>query len=45
MTDWTTASLTDTADAIAAGKTTSREVVEACLDRFCRLGGSLHCFV
>jgi aspartyl-tRNA(Asn)/glutamyl-tRNA(Gln) amidotransferase subunit A len=45
MTDWSTASLTDTADAIAAGKTTSREVVEACLDRFGRLGSSLNCFV
>jgi aspartyl-tRNA(Asn)/glutamyl-tRNA(Gln) amidotransferase subunit A len=45
MTDWSTASLTDTADAIASGKTTSRAVVEACLDRFDRLGGALGCFV
>ena len=33
MTDWSRASLTETAGAIAAGRTTSRDVTEACLDR------------
>lgn len=45
MTDWSRASLTDTADAIAAGKTTARDVVEACLDRIASLNGTLNCFV
>jgi aspartyl-tRNA(Asn)/glutamyl-tRNA(Gln) amidotransferase subunit A len=45
MTDWSRASLTETADAIAAGKTTSRDVVEACLDRIGRLNQTLSCFV
>jgi len=45
MTDWSRASLTETADAIAAGRTTSRDVTEACLDRIARLGGTLNCFV
>ncbi|CAN5664547.1 Asp-tRNA(Asn)/Glu-tRNA(Gln) amidotransferase GatCAB subunit A [soil metagenome] len=43
--DWSRASLTETADAIAAGKTTSRDVVEACLDRIGRLNQALNCFV
>jgi len=45
MKDWSTASLTETADAIAAGKTTSRDVLDACLDRFERIGSTLGCFV
>ena len=45
MTDWSRASLTDTADAIACGATTSRDVVEACLDRISRLDPQLHAFV
>jgi len=45
MTDWSRASLTETADAIAAGKSTARDVVEACLDRIGRLDGTLSCFV
>jgi aspartyl-tRNA(Asn)/glutamyl-tRNA(Gln) amidotransferase subunit A len=45
MKDWSKESLTDTADAIARGKTTSREVVDACLDRFERIGKTLGCFV
>ena len=45
MIDWSIASLTDTADAIASGKTTSRAVVDACLERFDRIGGTLGCFV
>ena len=45
MTDWSRASLTETADAIAAGKTTARDVVEACLDRISRLDGTLNSFV
>ena len=43
--DWSRASLTETADAIAAGQTTARDVVEACLDRIGRLNGTLNCFV
>ena len=45
MTDWSRASLTETAGAIAAGTTTARDVTEACLDRIARLGGTLNCFV
>jgi aspartyl-tRNA(Asn)/glutamyl-tRNA(Gln) amidotransferase subunit A len=45
MTDWSRASLAETADAIAAGRTTSRDVTEACLDRITRLGDTLNCFV
>ena len=45
MTDWSRASLTDTADAIASGKTTARAVVEACLDRIGRLNNTLNAFV
>jgi len=45
MTDWSRASLTETADAIAAGRTTARDVVEACLDRIGRIDGTLNCFV
>jgi aspartyl-tRNA(Asn)/glutamyl-tRNA(Gln) amidotransferase subunit A len=45
MTDFSRASLTETAGAIAAGKTTSRDVVEACLDRIAGLNGRLACFV
>src|SRR5258705_2089925 len=45
MTDWSRASLTETAGAIAAGRTTSRDVTEACLDRIARLGNTLNCFV
>src|SRR4051794_1400557 len=43
--DWSRASLTETADAIAAGKATARDVVEACLDRIGRLNSTLNCFV
>ena len=43
--DWSRASLTETANAIAAGQTTVRDVVEACLDRIERLNGTLNCFV
>jgi aspartyl-tRNA(Asn)/glutamyl-tRNA(Gln) amidotransferase subunit A len=43
--DWSRASLTETADAIATGRTTARQVVEACLDRIGRLNGTLNCFV
>ena len=43
--DYTTASLVDTADAIAAGRTRVRDVVEGCLDRYRRIGGTLACFV
>lgn len=45
MTDWATESLVDTAEAIAKGRTTSRAVTEACLDRIGRLGAGLGCFV
>ncbi len=45
MADWSRTSLTDTADAIAAGTTTSRDVLEACLDRFKQIGAMLGCFV
>jgi aspartyl-tRNA(Asn)/glutamyl-tRNA(Gln) amidotransferase subunit A len=45
MTDWSTASLTDTADAIAAGTITARDALEACLDRFGKVGETLGCFV
>ena len=45
MTDWSRESLTATADAIAAGRTTSREVTEASLDRIERLADILNCFV
>jgi aspartyl-tRNA(Asn)/glutamyl-tRNA(Gln) amidotransferase subunit A len=45
MSDWSRTSLTETVDAIAAGKTTARDVVEGCLDRIGRLNGKLNCFV
>src|SRR5882757_9521304 len=45
MNDWSTAPLTDTADAIAAGTIKSRDVLEACLDRFDKVGETLGCFV
>ena len=45
MTDWSRESLTATADAIAAGRTTSRDVTEASLDRIERLAEFLNCFV
>jgi aspartyl-tRNA(Asn)/glutamyl-tRNA(Gln) amidotransferase subunit A len=45
MTDWSAAPLTDTADAIRAGRVRSRAVVEACLARYRALGGKLACFV
>jgi aspartyl-tRNA(Asn)/glutamyl-tRNA(Gln) amidotransferase subunit A len=45
MTDWSRASLTETASAIAQGRTTARAVVEACLDRIARLNGAVNCFV
>lgn len=45
MTDWSRASLTETADAIATGRTTARAVAEACLDRQARLDHALGAFV
>jgi aspartyl-tRNA(Asn)/glutamyl-tRNA(Gln) amidotransferase subunit A len=45
MTDWSRESLAATADAIAAGRTTSRDVTEASLDRIERLADMLNCFV
>src|SRR5689334_3586065 len=45
MTDWSRASLTETARAIAERRTTARDVVEACLDRITRLNGTVNCFV
>ncbi len=45
MTDWATATLVDTADAIAAGQVRSREVMEACLDRASSVADRLACFV
>jgi aspartyl-tRNA(Asn)/glutamyl-tRNA(Gln) amidotransferase subunit A len=45
MKDWSRASLTDTATAIASGATSAREVVEATLDRIERLDPLLHCFI
>ena len=45
MTDWSCASLTETAQAIAEGRTTARDVLEACLDRIKRLDGTVNCFV
>ena len=45
MKDWSRASLTDTAAAIASGATSSRDVVEASLDRIDRLNPLLHCFI
>lgn len=45
MTDWSRASLAGTADAIAAGRTTSRDVTDASLDRIGRLADTLNCFV
>jgi aspartyl-tRNA(Asn)/glutamyl-tRNA(Gln) amidotransferase subunit A len=45
MTDYSRAPLVETAAAIATGRTTSRDVVEACLDRIERLNGTLNSFV
>jgi aspartyl-tRNA(Asn)/glutamyl-tRNA(Gln) amidotransferase subunit A len=45
MTDWSRASLSETVQAIASGMTTSRAVVEACLDRIHRLDKTLSCFI
>ncbi len=45
MTDWSRATLVDTAAAIASGRVRSREVAEACLDRAARIGGQVNCFV
>jgi aspartyl-tRNA(Asn)/glutamyl-tRNA(Gln) amidotransferase subunit A len=45
MVDWSRASLSETADAIAAGRTTSRDVLEGCLDRAAQLDGRLSCFI
>jgi aspartyl-tRNA(Asn)/glutamyl-tRNA(Gln) amidotransferase subunit A len=45
MADWSKASLVETADAIATGKTTSRDVLESCLDRITRLNSRLNCFI
>lgn len=45
MTDWAALSLCETADAIASGKVSSREVTEACLSRTNRLDSALHAFV
>jgi aspartyl-tRNA(Asn)/glutamyl-tRNA(Gln) amidotransferase subunit A len=45
MTDWADTSLCAAADAIAAGKVTSREILESCLDRTRRLNPLLNAFV
>lgn len=45
MTDWAAESLTVAADAVASGRTSSRGLLEACLDRYDRLETSLHAFV
>jgi aspartyl-tRNA(Asn)/glutamyl-tRNA(Gln) amidotransferase subunit A len=45
VTDWASASLTDTAAAIAAGTVRARDVVEAVLERTDRLDPMLHGFV
>jgi aspartyl-tRNA(Asn)/glutamyl-tRNA(Gln) amidotransferase subunit A len=45
MKDWSRASLTDTAAAIASGNTRAREVVEAALERIEQLDPVLHCFI
>jgi len=45
MIDWATASLCEVADAIAAGRVSSREVTEACLDRVEAQEPVLHAFV
>ncbi|MFO1080369.1 MAG: amidase [Reyranellaceae bacterium] len=45
MTDYSRATLVETATAIAAGRTTARAVLEACLDRLDRIGGTLNAFV
>jgi aspartyl-tRNA(Asn)/glutamyl-tRNA(Gln) amidotransferase subunit A len=45
MKDWSRASLTDAAAAIVRGATTSRDVIEATLDRIDRLDPLLHCFI
>lgn len=45
MKDWSRASLTDTAAAIASGATSARNVVEATLDRISRLDPLLRCFI
>lgn len=45
MTDWSRATLVDTASAIASGAVRAREVAEACLDRAARIGNAVNCFV
>lgn len=45
MIDWADTSLCAVADAIAAGKATSREILESCLDRTRRLNPLLNAFV
>lgn len=44
MTDWAKASLTEAADAVAAGLVSARDLVEACIDRYDQLEPSLHAF-
>jgi aspartyl-tRNA(Asn)/glutamyl-tRNA(Gln) amidotransferase subunit A len=43
--DWSKASLTETAEAIASRRTTAREVMEGCLARHRAVGHALACFV
>jgi aspartyl-tRNA(Asn)/glutamyl-tRNA(Gln) amidotransferase subunit A len=45
MTDWSKASLVETAEAIASRRTTAREVMEGCLARYRSIGSTLACFV
>jgi aspartyl-tRNA(Asn)/glutamyl-tRNA(Gln) amidotransferase subunit A len=45
MKDWSRATLTETASAIGRGEVSSRDVVEACLDRIRRLNPRLNPFV
>lgn len=44
MTDWSSLSLTQAADAVANRTVRARDLVEACIDRYDRLEPSLHAF-
>ena len=45
MIDWSRTSLTETAEGIAGGRTSARDVLEACLDRIGALNPRLNCFI